>query len=543
MKTTTNNKNENAIPVDKCQVDDDIVNGARSQEALCTQSTAMKASIRLDAAKDQGVFSSKLTGVCLVPYPQGGNHAIGVSKEGIRRSKHFLANGAVKLWFEPAPGGRADMLMDNYIRDIFPTNLFPSHPRKSRIWEEFEELLDAIYPCDAYVLINHMPPNFKLDKEKAFYKSENENNLDEFSTPAARAEQAAKLLARWREITGAPDAELKLNLWNEPQFDTTGNWDAEDFARFAADCSRKIHDRAPGAIPVVPLHMSDNSWNERLLANLAELTKNEVAGKIEICDHNYGFSWININKQYAEFDTYLSRMVDVARCDEKLAKDAALIEKFGKGEWKFSILEWNLHPEGYLGSFCASNDLASCFHQFNFIKSMSDHGVDAATFFQFQGMTHFSLASDENLRIQNPPFRLFDWLGLYANNRTRVEVKVDSPIFKGPRRPFKEEGLPNDAFKGEYKIAYINAMAFKNDDELTLFILNTHPEDSIGIEIEIRSVKLKDEKAKVKTLTAEYPTPMPEAVKAHVAESIEKVENGKISFKAGRHSLNVLRLH
>jgi hypothetical protein len=521
------------------QVDDDIVNGARLRTTPSPKSDSQTANLTINPDLESGIFTSKLTGMCLVPYPQGGNHAIGVSKEGITRSRCFLENGAVKLWFEPAPGGRADMLMDNYVRDVFSPDIFPESPRRSRKWEEFEELLKAIHPCDAYVLINHMPPNFKLEKEKARYRSDIDNNLDKFSTPTARAAQAAELLARWREITDDENAVLKLNLWNEPQFDTTGNWEAEDFARFAVDCAEKMRKTAPGAVPVVPLHMSDNSWNERLLANLAE---SKMAESFEICDHNYGFSWININKQYPGFDTYLSRMVDAARCDEKLAKDAALIEKFGKGKWKFSILEWNLHPEGYLGSFRAANDLASCFHQFNFIKSMSDHGVDAATFFQFQGMTHFSLAADENLRIQNPPFRLFEWLGRYAVGQTRIQVDVDSPTFKGPRRPFKEEGLANDAFSGEYEIPHISAMAFKNNDKLTIFILNTHPEQDIEISIETSGSAPIGKSCEIKTLTAEYPTPMPEAVKAHVAESIEKLEKGKISFKAPRHSLNVLLL-
>ncbi len=517
---------------------DEIVNGQNSLDGSenNNQNNTITGKITLDILSDQGTFSPRLTGVCLVPYPQGGNHALGISAEGIKRSKYFMNDSAVKLWYEPVPGGRADYLLDMYNRDIFHEDDFTPVGRTT-LWEEYELFLKSIKPSAAYVLINHLPTIFKIDKEKAFYNSQTDNNLDIHSIPKARGKQAKLLLSRWQEISD-DNSKLKINIWNEPQFETTGNWEPEDFARYAIDCSLEIQVATPGVVTVIPMHMGDMSWNDRMLSYIS----NTKVSNIEICNHNYGFSWIQATKQFPQLGTYLSRMGDIARSAEKLSADIKLVKKYGKGLWKFSILEWNLHPEGYLGSFRAANDLASVFYQFNFIKSMSDNDIDAATFFQLQGLTHFALAIDENLQLQNPPFRLFDWLGRYACGHTRINVDVSSPAFSFPRRVFRNENKDPNLFIGEYNIQYLSSMAFINDAELNIFVVNMHPESNMDIKVDIKNHNISNNECEVRTLTAELPTPMPEAIKGHVKITHAKIINGQVKYKFERHSLNVLRI-
>lgn len=517
---------------------DEVTNGHKKSDINNNYAAKTEdGEISVDIDNKLGLFSTVLTGVCLVPYPQGGNHAIGISDEGIKRSRYFMQNGAIKLWYEPVAGERPDYLLDMYNRDIFPPADFEP-VKRSAIWEEYERFIKETKPTSAYVLINHIQKSYKEDKETAYYNSETDNNLDSFSTPHARGEQAALLFARWQEIINDKNTSLKINIWNEPQFETTGNWSPEDFARYSIDCIKAIRKKAPEVTTVIPMHMGDNSWNEQLFKLLAD---SNVTG-FEICNHNYGFSWIQVVKSFPEFNTFKARMGDIARCDEKLKTDTELIAKYGKGKWKFSILEWNLHPEGYLGSFRAANDLASVFHQFNFIKSMSDYGIDAATFFQMQAMTHFSLAIDENLRLQNPPFRLFDWLGRYACGMQRVAAEAKSAYFKFPRKSFRDEPVPLNSFNGEYTVQYLSVMAFLDKENLNIFIVNTHPENTINTNINIANANMPEQECKMWTLTAELAEPMPEAVKAHVDVSTIKIGNNNFNINIGRHSLNVLQL-
>ncbi len=332
-------------------------------------------------------------------------------------------------------------------------------------WDKLAPGLRSIEPCLTLAFVDK-----SWHPEKVVYNSADHNNLFAYQKPDAVVGRVRFALAQLERFGVEMDGPLHWEVWNEPQYDNNGAWPPEALARYANDCARALKGAALSVKVGAPLHMEDREWNERLCKALAPDLIDFLV------NHYYNVGWHKLSRPEDEF---LRRAGYGPVLRERVRRDRALIERFGRGKWTLHCSEWNVHPPTYKPPFHTSHDMAAALYVFSAVRVFLEQGLDSAQFFLLSApeQAHFSvLALDRGAAPELWPtgaaFRL-----LHRALRGRLlPVEVQAPTFL---RDGQLADLPSvDA-------AYLEAMACSDTrtGAVTLLLANQDPKRSASVRV------------------------------------------------------------
>lgn len=400
------------------------------------------ADVFLDLSQATAPFPTHILGVCLVPHMDRE-----FAPRGINTFTDLFQGTSTRLWCQ----GR------------------------SLSGEYFTPLVKAVYPGTYF---SFFPWNRLIAKGlfQAEYRSEEDNNLPDRVQPAENARHALEEYAALETLLHTNNFSMYYEVYNEPQFPPKGNWRPADFARYVNDVTRQIKKANPNIKTAVPLHLRDNEWNESLLSMLD-------SERVDcIVNHNYGFAWIHISQR--ENQDYFARVGEVKRQQRRFREDMALIDKYGRGRWKYAITEWNIHPHGYTSTNMVSTDIAAALYQAAMIGIMAEEGVDYAQVFQLiskDGAPHFGLVNNCDADLdtgRQAPFYVYQFIRDYlvGGKMIPVDVQVETFSWDMYDQPGKWEAET-------LEVPWVYAMASRKDDHIGMVIVNLSPET---VEVAVR---------------------------------------------------------
>ncbi len=336
---------------------------------------------------------------------------------------------------------------------------------KADWWEKLAPGLRSVEPCRTLAFVDK-----SWHPEKVVYSSLEDNNLFSYQKPDAVVRRVRFALDRLKRLGVAIDGPLYWEVWNEPQFDKNGGWPPEAMARYANDCAKALKGAALPVKVGVPLHMADAAWNERLCRVLAPDLIDFLV------NHYYNVGWHKLSRPRNEF---LRRAGYGPVLRERVRRDRALIERFGRGRWTLHCSEWNVHPPTYNPPFHTSHDMAAALYAFSAVRVYLEEGLSSAQFFLLSApaKAHFSaMARRPDSAVELWPtggvFRL-----LRRSLRGRLlNVDVQSPTFV---RDGQLADLPS------VDVPFLEAMACTDPEENTVTVLlaNKAPERSVLVSV------------------------------------------------------------
>ncbi|NOY80768.1 MAG: hypothetical protein GXP31_07160 [Kiritimatiellaeota bacterium] len=333
-------------------------------------------------------------------------------------------------------------------------------------WEKLAPGLRNIEPCRTLAFVDK-----SWHPEKVVYRNRDDNNLFPYQKPDAVVGRVRFALERLQRLGIEIDGPLYWEVWNEPQFDKNGGWPPEALARYANDCAGALKGAGLPVKVGVPLHMGDSEWNERLCKMLDP-------GLIDfLVNHYYNVGWHKLSRPRDEF---LRRAGYGPVLRERVLRDRALVERFGRGKWTLHCSEWNVHPPTYKPPFHTSHDMAVALYVFSAVRVYLEERLSSAQFFLLSApkKAHFSAmakgrdAAPPELRPTGGAFRL-----LHRSLRGRLAaVDVQTPTFV---RDGQLADLPS------VDVPYLEAMACTDPQSrsATLLLANKDPERSVSVSV------------------------------------------------------------
>ncbi|MBN1864912.1 MAG: hypothetical protein JW808_08430, partial [Victivallales bacterium] len=364
-------------------------------------------------------------------------------------------------------------------------------------------------------------------KRPAHYASPEDNNLDPWHQPSARA-------ALFRNLNKTPHPGFpdgfgidRFRVWCEPQFPVKGAWPAEDYARYAIDVSRAI--RAVDSTVQIGVndHSGNMKWNEHMLQTVAAEDREAIDF---FAIHLFSMGWHQTKGTLGEYYSRMS-MAEVER--RRITERTELAWRLGLGNWHVDVSAWNIHPMGYSPPYDVSTDMAVALHVASMFGVFWETGIQAAHYFQLSSSNtndnHFALAQlgDDGF-TPRPAGEVFRLYGEFFRG-WRLAVKLDSPTFHDP--------------VGDVNVPLVVAHAAHDPDNqrLVVILTNKHETKTVDIDLSLPNWQPSQYEADWISLTSEFPTAR-EAVRESRPLPLPYGPNPQISLNLPPHSIHALVL-
>ncbi len=300
--------------------------------------------------------------------------------------------------------------------------------------------------------------------EKVYYRSEADHNLFPYQAPEA-----------WTKLVvqAARDSGVPLNgyeIWNEPEFRQNGAWEAADYARYVADCSRRLRTAQPDLR--VGAFFTSSQWNREFLAALPP-------DAVQFVDHHYyNTRWFSLGLRGEP--AFVGKAVYDGLLRDRIRADREDLRAAGRPDLELITTEWGIHPKTYNPPFDVCHDIGAVLYHAAALLTFFDEDLAAAHYFHLcanseeKPLAHFRLINPAAAETATGNLQLFCNFGAWFKGDL-LPVTAASPTLQFP-------GAKGEALTAPLLRA--GAARWADGRTLCLVLINRHPAAALTVAVE-----------------------------------------------------------